>query len=78
MAGGHAHTLEAIERLARPTANQWRLVAVCAIAAALEFLDGYLIAFVLTFITGPWKLEYGQTVMPGAVGAETATFRESA
>ena len=58
-----AHSFEAVERQDRLTANQWLLVGVCAAAAALEFLDAYIIAFVLTFITGPWKLEYGQTAI---------------
>ena len=29
----------------------------------IDFLDGYIIAFVLAFIIGPWQLSYGQTAL---------------
>ncbi|MBC2665288.1 MFS transporter [Novosphingobium flavum] len=43
----------------RLTANQWKIVAICAGAGMLETMDIYLIAFVLTAIAGPWQLSYG-------------------
>ena len=43
----------------RLTANQWKVLCVCAIAGMLETMDIYIIGFVLAVITGPWKLSYG-------------------
>lgn len=43
------------------TANQWKIVVFCSLAGMLETMDMYVISFVLTVITGPWQLSYGQT-----------------
>ncbi|HUO23894.1 MAG TPA: MFS transporter [Caulobacteraceae bacterium] len=59
------------------TFHQWSVVAVSGAAAALEFLDGYIIAFVLAFITGPWKLHYGQiaiVLLSSGVGGLVGSF----
>ena len=56
----------------RLSSHQRRLVAICGLGGMLEFLDGYIIAFVLAFITGPWHLQYGQTaivLLSSGVGA---------
>lgn len=45
----------------RLTANQWKVVRLCALAGMLETLDMYVIAYVLAFITGPWNMSYGQS-----------------
>jgi putative MFS transporter len=55
--------LRAIDAHSTLSRNQWLLVAACATGGMLEFLDGYIIAFVLAFIIGPWQLSYGQTAM---------------
>jgi putative MFS transporter len=54
------------------TANQWKVVGFCALAGMLETMDMYIIAFVLTDITGPWQLSYGITatiLLASGVGA---------
>jgi len=51
---------EALDRQARLTANQRKILAAAIIGDALEFFDYFLIAFVLAFLIGPWKLTYGQ------------------
>lgn len=43
----------------RLTANQWKVLCVCALAGMLETMDIYIIGFVLAVITGPWQLSYG-------------------
>lgn len=43
------------------TANQWKIVTFCSLAGMLETMDMYIISFVLTVITGPWRLSYGQS-----------------
>lgn len=43
------------------TANQWKIVTFCSLAGMLETMDMYIISFVLSVITGPWGLSYGQS-----------------
>jgi MFS transporter, putative metabolite:H+ symporter len=43
----------------RLTANQWKIVAFCALGGMLETMDVYIISFVLTAIAQPWQLSYG-------------------
>src|SRR5258706_4623340 len=57
--------------------QQWRVVWLAAIGGMLEFLDAYIIAFVLAFIIGPWKLQYGQSaivLLSSGVGALLGSF----
>jgi MFS transporter, putative metabolite:H+ symporter len=65
-------TFDVLERQERLTRNQWIVVGSAALGGMLEFLDGYIIAFVLAFIIGPWKLQYGQAavvLMSSGVGS---------
>ena len=57
------HAFEVLERQPRLTRHQWRVVWMTAVGGMLEFLDGYIIAFVLAFIIEPWHLQYRQTAL---------------
>jgi MFS transporter, putative metabolite:H+ symporter len=49
---------------------QW--TGVCFSGDALEFVDYFLIGFVLAFLIGPWKLTFGQSatvLMSSGIGA---------
>lgn len=72
-----AQVFDVLERQDRLTRNQWTVVGSAAIGGMLEFLDGYIIAFVLAFIIGPWKLQYGQAaivLMSSGVGSLLGSF----
>src|SRR5690242_3930052 len=59
------------------TPNQWQVVGLCALAGMLETMDMYIIAFVLTAITGPWQLSYGITatiLLASGIGAIFGSF----
>ncbi len=63
---------EALDRQSRLTGNQKRILAAAIIGDALEFFDYFLIAFVLAFLIGPWKLTFGQSatvLMSSGIGA---------
>ncbi|MGH9375116.1 MAG: MFS transporter [Terriglobia bacterium] len=51
--------LQQIDNQAHLTRNQKLLVVTVVVAAALEFFDYYIVAFVLAFITKPWHLTFG-------------------
>lgn len=54
------------------TANQWKIVAFCALGGMLETMDVYIISFVLTAIAQPWQLSYGKSatiLLASGVGA---------
>ena len=56
----------------RLTGNQKKILAAAIIGDALEFFDYFLIAFVLAFLIGPWKLTFGQSaivLMCSGIGA---------
>ena len=52
-----------LERQTTLTRNQHRIIAAAMLGDGLEFFDYYLIAFVLSFIVGRWKLTFGQSAM---------------
>jgi putative MFS transporter len=54
---------EPLERQARLTGNQRRLLLVAVLGDLLEFYDLFLVGFVLAFIVGPWKVTYGQSAL---------------
>ena len=59
------------------TSNQWKVVRICGLAGMLETLDMYIIAYILAFITGPWKLSYGQSaaiLLSSGVGGLIGSF----
>src|SRR5437763_17221912 len=63
---------EVLDRQTRLTGNQKKILAAAIIGDALEFFDYFLIAFVLAFLIGPWKLTFGQSafvLMSSGVGA---------
>lgn len=63
---------EVLDRQTRLTGNQKKILAAAIIGDALEFFDFFLIAFVLPFLIGPWKLNFGQSaivLMSSGVGA---------
>jgi putative MFS transporter len=63
---------EVLDRQTRLTGNQKKILAAAIIGDALEFFDFFLIAFVLPFLIGPWKLTFGQfatVFMSSGVGA---------
>lgn len=54
------------------TRRQTLLAVVAAWAVCLEFLDYFLIGFILTFVSGPWNLTIGQSswiLLSSGVGA---------
>lgn len=54
---------EVLDRQTRLTGNQKKILAAAIIGDALEFFDYFLIAFVLAFLIGPWKLTFGQSAL---------------
>ena len=63
---------EVLDRQTRLTTNQKKILAAAIIGDALEFFDYFLIAFVLAFLIGPWKLTFGQSaivLLSSGVGA---------
>ena len=55
--------LDMIERQARLTLNQWKIIVAAILGDMLDFFDFYLIGYVLAFIVGPWQLTFGQSAM---------------
>ncbi|MFV0252036.1 MAG: MFS transporter [Beutenbergiaceae bacterium] len=52
--------------------RQMTLAIIAAWAVCLEFLDYFLIGFILTFVAGPWELNFGQSsviLLSSGVGA---------
>jgi putative MFS transporter len=63
---------EVLDRQTRLTGNQKKILTAAIIGDALEFFDFFLIAFVLPFLIGPWKLSFGQSatvLMSSGIGA---------
>lgn len=63
---------ELIDQKERLTSNQKMLVMAGAFAIVLEFLDYFLIGFILTFVAKPWGLSFGQSsiiLLSSGVGA---------
>ncbi|HYR66005.1 MAG TPA: MFS transporter, partial [Reyranella sp.] len=63
---------EVLDRQTSLTGNQKKILAAAIIGDALEFFDYFLIAFVLAFLIGPWKLTFGQSaivLMSSGIGA---------
>src|SRR6476620_11698491 len=63
---------EILDRRTSLTGNQLKILAAAIIGDALEFFDYFLIAFVLAFLIGPWKLTFGQSaavLMSSGIGA---------
>lgn len=61
-----------LENQQQLTRNQKCLVMAGAFALALEFLDYFLIGFILTFVAKPWGLSFGQSsiiLLSSGVGA---------
>jgi putative MFS transporter len=47
----------------RITGNHVKVIVAAILGDLLEFFDYFLIGFVLAFIVGPWKLNYGQSAV---------------
>src|SRR5260370_2594046 len=63
---------DVLDRQTKLTGNQKKIIAAAIIGDALEFFDYFLIAFVLAFLIGPWKLTFGQSaivLMISCIGA---------
>jgi putative MFS transporter len=63
---------EMLEGQRQLTRNQKRLVMAGMFAMALEFLDYFLIGFILTFVAKPWNLNFGQSsiiLLSSGIGA---------
>jgi putative MFS transporter len=64
--------LDALDAQDRLTTNQWKLVVAATFGIILEFLDYFLIGFVLAFVIGPWHLSLWQSstiLLSSGVGA---------
>jgi putative MFS transporter len=55
--------LDILERQARLTINQWKIMIAAILGDMLDFFDYFLIGYVLAFIVGDWKLTYGESAM---------------
>ena len=63
---------EVLDRQSSLTGNQKKILGAAIIGDALEFFDFFLIAFVLPFLIGPWKLTFGVSavvLLSSGVGA---------
>ena len=63
---------ELLDSSSRLTGNQRKLIFAGAYGVVLEFLDYFLIGFVLTFVSKPWGLTIGQSsiiLLSSGVGA---------
>src|SRR5919199_867638 len=59
------------------TRRQYSIVLAAVLADMLEFFDFFMLAFILSFIVGPWELTYNQTaflVLTSGVGAIAGGF----
>ena len=68
---------EILERQARLTRNQWKIMIAAILGDMLDFFDYFLIGYVLAFIVGDWHLTYGQSAMillAAGVGAVPGAF----
>ena len=66
--------LDAQQRLSR---NQWKLITAATFGLVLEFLDYFLIGFVLTFVSTPWHLSVWTSsviLLSSGVGAIAGSF----
>jgi putative MFS transporter len=64
--------LDYLDKQARLTGNQYKIITAAVIGDMLEFFDLYLIAYVLAFIAKPWQLTYGESMailLSSGVGA---------
>ena len=64
--------LSILDQQLKLTHNQYKLVAAAIFGFGLEFLDYFLIAFILTFVTAAWKLSFGASaaiLLSSGVGA---------
>lgn len=53
--------LTSLDAQARLTSGQWKLIAAATFGIVLEFLDYFLIGFILAFVIGPWHLGLWQS-----------------
>lgn len=59
------------------TPRQKFVVGVSAFAQMVDFLDFFLISFIITYIVGPWQLSVGQTtiiLLSAGIGASFGSF----
>jgi MFS transporter, putative metabolite:H+ symporter len=64
--------LDALDAQDRLTTRQWKLIAAATFGIVLEFLDYFLIGFILAFVIGPWHLNLWQSstiLLSSGVGA---------
>ena len=64
--------LERLDSQEALTANQKRLIMAATFGVALEFLDYFLIGFVLVYVVGPWNLTVWQSstiLLSSGIGA---------
>jgi MFS transporter, putative metabolite:H+ symporter len=68
---------ELIDNQTALTINQYKLLLSASLGVILEFLDYFLIGFILTFIAGPWHLTFGESsliLLSSGVGAIIGAF----
>jgi putative MFS transporter len=54
---------DVLDRQINLTGHQKELAFIATWAVCLEFLDYFIIAFILTFVSKPWSLSFGQSSM---------------
>ena len=54
---------DVLDRQVKLTGHQKKLAFIATWAVCLEFLDYFIIAFILTFVSKPWSLSFGQSSM---------------
>jgi putative MFS transporter len=55
--------LAALDQQEKLTFNQYKLIVAAIFGFTLEFLDYFLIAFILTFVITPWHLSFGASAV---------------
>jgi MFS transporter, putative metabolite:H+ symporter len=55
--------LSYLERQTTLTGNQRRIIFAAILGDMLEFFDYFLIGYVVAFISGPWKLTFGESAV---------------
>jgi MFS transporter, putative metabolite:H+ symporter len=69
--------LNALDLQSKLTTNQYKLIASATFGIVLEFLDYFLIGFILTFVATPWHLTFGQSsviLLSSGIGSMLGAF----
>jgi predicted MFS family arabinose efflux permease len=74
---GRTLMFDILEKPARLTRNQWKIMVAAILGDMLNFFDYFLIGYALAFIVGDWHLTYGRSaiiLLAAGVGAVPGAF----